>query len=138
MEVKLLDLLNIYEKEIRKHTKNKRSIYNFDRFKMQNILEVKEALESNKKYKCFYNIFLIFEPKVRVVMALNIKDKLLNHYVTRFILQPKLEKYLDIRNVATRKNMGTDYGRKLILKYLEKNKKYKSLYFKIGYCKIFL
>lgn len=39
---------------------------------------------------------------------------------------PKLEKYLDMRNVATRKNMGSDYGIKLIKKYMNqlKNKNF--------------
>ena len=43
--------------------------------------------------------------KRQIVMSLNIKDKIINHYVSRFILIPKLDKYLDIRNCATRKNI---------------------------------
>ena len=38
-------------------------------------------------------------------LSINIKDKIINHYVSRFILIPKLDKYLDIRNCATRKNI---------------------------------
>lgn len=122
-------ILEIYEKEIRKHTKNKRKIYGFDKYKMANIIEIKNTLENfPNNYFCLYNVFLIFEPKVRIVMALNVKDKIINHYITRHILLEKLEKYLDIRNVATRKNLGTDYARELIKKYLEKNKKYDHFY----------
>ena len=61
-------------------------------------------------------------------MSLNIKDKIINHYVTRYILIPKLEKYLDIRNTATRKNMGYNYAIKLLKKYIEINKKYDKFY----------
>ena len=75
-----------------------------------------------------YNIFLIRNPKYRVVMSLDIKDKIINHYVTRFILISKLEKYLDFRNVATRKNLGRDYGIKLFKKYLEHFKTKQSCY----------
>ena len=44
------------------------------------------------------------------------------------ILEPKLTKYLDNRNIATRKGMGTDYGIRLMKKYLEINKKYDTFY----------
>ena len=117
-----LDLLHIYEKEIRKNTKNKRKVYLFEIYKMCYIKEIENILESKNRYICFYKIFLIFEPKVRVVMSLPIKDKVLNHYVTRYILTPKLEKYLDERNVATRKDMGVGLARKLFKKYLCKMK----------------
>ena len=61
-------------------------------------------------------------------MSLNIVDKLINHYISRTVLIPKLERYLDIRNVGTRKNMGTSYGLKLLKKYLTLNKKYGEFY----------
>ena len=117
-----LELLHIYEKEIRKNTKNKRKVYLFEIYKMSYIKEIENILESKNRYICFYKIFLIFEPKVRVVMSLPIKDKVLNHYVTRYILIPKLEKYLNQRNVATRKDMGVGLARKLFKKYLSKMK----------------
>lgn len=41
---------------------------------------------------------------------------------------PKLEKYLDYRNVATRKNMGSDYAIRLAKKYLETLKKNDEFY----------
>ena len=117
-----LELLNIYEKEIRKNTKNKRKVYLFEIYKMSYIKEIENILESSYTYSCKYQIFLIFEPKVRVVMSLPIKDKVLNHYVTRYILIPKLEKYLNQKNVATRKDMGVELARKLFKKYLSKMK----------------
>ncbi len=39
-----------------------------------------------------------------VVMSLDLNDKIINHFITKFVLEPKLEKYLDIRNIATRWN----------------------------------
>ena len=59
---------------------------------------------------------------------MNIKDKIINHYVARHILIKKLDKYLDIRNTATRQGMGHDYAIKLLIKYLEEEKKYGKFY----------
>ncbi len=128
MEVNIYDLLDIYEKEVSKNTKNKRKVNNFERNKMENIYDIKNILESNNYKVDKYNIFSINRPKYRIVMSLNIKDKIINHYVTRYILVSKLDKYLNIRNCATRKNMGYDYAIKLLLKYLEENKKYGRFY----------
>ena len=61
-------------------------------------------------------------------MSLNIHDKLINHFMTRYVLEPKLTKYLDNRNIATRVGLGCDYGIKLIKKYINKMKKYNNFY----------
>lgn len=100
LKVRFNDLLNIYD-EISKNVKNKKKLYNFEKNKMQNITIALNKINNFDKEK--YNIFLIKEPKERIVMSLNIIDKIINHYVARTILIPKLEKYLDIRNTATRK-----------------------------------
>ena len=55
--------------------------------------------------------------KKRVILSLNVSDKIINHYFTRYVLEKKLDKYLDIRNVASRKGYGVSYGRKLLNKY---------------------
>ncbi len=123
------NLLEIYEKEISKNVKNKKRVYQFEINKMQNIGNIITMLNNSNIGHKHYNIFLIYEPKVRLVMSLSVKDKIINHFVTRYILEAKLTKYLDIRNCATRKNMGTDYAIKLVKKYLTKMKnKYECFY----------
>ena len=52
-------------------------------------------------------------------MSLSLPDKVVNHYFTTNYLIPTLDKKLDDRNVATRKNKGTDYALKLVKKYIE-------------------
>lgn len=128
IKVNIDGLLNLYEKEISKNVKNKQKLFTFERNKMQNIKSIISILETGIYDGGIYNIFLIREPKHRIVMSLNIKDKLINHYVSRYVLEKRLTKYLDDRNIATRKNMGTDYGIKLVKKYLELNKKYDKFY----------
>ena len=104
------NLLRIYETEISKNVKNKKKLYDFEINKMQYVEDIINMLNNGVVGHKHYNIFLIFEPKCRLVMSLSVKDKVINHFVTRYILEAKLSKYLDCRNVATRKGMGTDYA----------------------------
>ena len=128
MKVIYQQLLDIYDKEIRINCRNKNKVYNFEKYKIQNITSIYNSLINNDYKPRKYNIFIIRDPKYRIVMSLSIRDKTINHYLARHILIPKLEKYLEMRNIATRKNMGSDYGIKLVKKYLEKNKKYGKFY----------
>lgn len=128
VKANVYDLISIYEKEICKNTKNKNKINIFERNKIQNIFDIKSIIESGNYTVSRYNIFSIGRPKYRIVMSLSIKDKIINHYVARNILINKLDKYLDIRNCAARRNMGYDYGIRLLLRYLEENKKYDKFY----------
>jgi hypothetical protein len=127
-EITLQDVYRIYKNEIRKNVKNKKKIYFFEKHLMANLSSVLSDLY-NPNYKVNkFNIFIVKEPKTRVVMSLNLHDKLVNHVFTRKILNPKLEKYFDERNVANRKGKGMDYGIKLLKRYLELNKKYDNIY----------
>lgn len=133
--VKMMDnlnvsnLLNIYENEISKNVKNKRKLYDFEINKMQYIEDIIKMLKNGLVGNKHYNIFLIYEPKCRLVMSLSVKDKVINHFVTRYVLEKKLTKYLNDRNVATRKGMGTDYAIKLVKKYINELKcKYDNFY----------
>lgn len=128
MKVNVYDLIDIYEKEVSGNTKNKRKINIFERNKIENIYDIKNIIESANYVAGKYNIFSINKPKYRIVTSLNVKDKIFNHYIARNILVNKLDKYLDIRNCATRKNMGYDYGIKLLIKYLNEYKKYGRFY----------
>jgi len=121
-------ILDLFESEISKNVKNKHKVYMFEKNKFQNINHIINVLQSGNYNGGKYNIFLIKEPKHRIVMALDISDKIINHFIARYVLEKKLTKYLDPRNIATRKNMGTDCGIKMLKKYLELNKKYGEFY----------
>ena len=135
--ITFVNLLNIYEKEVSKNVKNKKKLVKFEINKVQNITNIIDMLNRGKIGHEHYNIFLIYEPKCRLVMSLSIKDKIINHFVTRYALEAKLTKYLDLRNVATRKGMGTDYGIKLVIKYLKRLKNNKFYILKIDISKYF-
>lgn len=127
-EVTVINVLNIYEQEISKHIKNKNRIYNFENNKMQNVSNIVNMLHNSCVGHRNYNIFLIYEPKCRLVMSLPVKDKIINHFVTRYSLEKNLTKYLDPRNCATRLGMGNSYAVKMVKSYIEKNKKYQNFY----------
>lgn len=120
------DIKCVYEDYIVKGCNNNKKLYMFEKHKMLNISNICNRLIDYKV--SMYNIFLIRHPKYRIIMSLNMYDKVINHYITLKYLIPNLTKYLDDRNIATRKGYGTDYGIKLIKKYIEKNKKYGKFY----------
>lgn len=119
--ISISDIKDVY-KEIRSNTKNKSKIYKFEEFYSLNISKIKEVFD-NKNYKVGkYNIFLIREPKYRIIMSQEIFDKLINHVVARRFLLPGLDKSLINTNVATRVNKGTHYGIKYLKEYLNELK----------------
>lgn len=128
MIITLDEALEVYSKVVSKNCRNKKKLIRFERCMMTILTDNINRVNNNSYTPCKYNIFLIRRPKFRIVMSLSIIDKIINHIVTVKYLIPTLDKYLDIRNVATRKEMGADYGVKLIKKYIEENKKYDNFY----------
>ena len=115
--------------EICRNTKNKKRVEKYKQFKCANIYDVYNTLK-NKEYKPGkLNVFEIYEPKKRRIVSQEMKDKLVNHLVARYILYPSILPCLIDENVASRKNMGTNKGIKLANKYRKIcNIKYKRYY----------
>ncbi len=107
---------------IRNHVNNKKIIYRFDMYKSVNLYRILDDLIKRKYVFGKYNIFLIKEPKYRIILSENINDKIVNHLVSRYILLPLLEPKLIDSNVATRKNKGSGHGFKLLKNYLRQAK----------------
>lgn len=117
IDIKYLE--KIYFTQVRKNTKNKRKLFKFEEFYTINMIDTLNKLDNYKIDK--YNIFLIREPKVRVIMSLNIKDKIINHAIGNILINI-LEPSLINTNVATRKEKGTHYGIRYIKKYINELK----------------
>lgn len=106
---------SIYKK-LRVSTKNKKEVLRFSNYLNMNSFDILNKLY-NKEYKFDkYRIFLINEPKYRLVMAEKFEDKIVNHLFTEYVLKPSLEPSLIYTNVATRE----DKGSKVAYKYFEK------------------
>ena len=129
MRVDYYELRDIYKSEINKNVKNKKRLYKFELKREQYLLNMYNEIKNNTYNGGKYNLFLIYKPKLRVIMSQSVYDKTINHYITRTVLEPKLTKYLCDNNVATRKGMGTSKGIELLKGYIEENKKYDKFYF---------
>lgn len=128
------NIIYIYDKRIKLNTKNKHKLEIFENNYVSNTYYIKKILESKKYIPGKYNIFMIKEPKIRLIMSQNVIDKVINHLVSEYFLVNILDKYLIPNNIATRKNKGTHYGIKILKKYLNelKNKEFYILKFDIS------
>lgn len=111
--VTINNLLDCYY-DIKKNTKNRDKLVKYDMFISSNIINLYNKLINGKYKHGIYNIFLIYEPKLRVIMSENINDKI----ICKYYLVDIIDKKLINSNIATRKNMGSSYGIKLIKKYI--------------------
>ena len=116
------NIMNMYDKVVSKNTKNKRKIEKFNDYYSCNIINIKNIIQSKNYIPGKYNIFFIYEPKLRIIMSQNIKDKLINHLVAKYFLVDTLDKTFIETNIATRINKGTHYGLMTTKKYLNKMK----------------
>ena len=117
----ICSLENIIKESKNINIKNKSKLERFNDYFSINTVTIYNEL-NNKTYKVGkYNIFKIYEPKERIIMSLNLKDKIVNNLVSKYILNV-LDKSLIEENIATRKNKGSSYGIKLLKKYLNEIK----------------
>lgn len=115
--------------DICKKTKHRNKIVKFDMFYSLNINNIYRDLK-NRTYKhSKYNVFLIKDPKYRIVMSEGIKDKVINHIVSNKFLKDTIYPKLIDENVATRVGKGTSEAIRLCKKYfLRMNNKYENFY----------
>lgn len=92
---------NIKNKKKREHLRQYRCMY---------ISRIYTILRNRNFQIGVYNTFTIYEPKKRIVVSLNLQDKIINHLVSSFILVPAIEPCLINGNVASRKGFGTRKG----------------------------
>ena len=101
------------------HTcQNKRGLYEFAMFEQARVMKLLETLQRREYWPNKYRCFMIFEPKPRLVMSQSINDKTVNHFVAKHYLLPLLERTLIDTNVATRKDKGAKYAKKMIQRYI--------------------
>lgn len=124
----LENLIEVYE-NIKKNTKNKEKIVRFELFYSSNLVSILEELvERNYQHKG-YEVFLINDPRYRVIMSETIHDKIVNHLVSQYALMPILERKMIDQNVAVRKDRGTKKGIYYFKKYINHLKeKYDDIY----------
>lgn len=108
--------------KIKRNCKNKKAIYDYKLYLNENLYRVLELLYKREYKFSKYRIFMIRDPKFRIIMSENIHDKLVNHMVSKYILLPSLESKLIDTNVATRIGKGSGYAFDMFIKYIDKLK----------------
>ena len=108
--------------KIKRNCKNKQAIYNYKLYLNENLYRVLELLYKREYKFSKYRIFMIRDPKFRIIMSENIPDKLVNHMVSKYILLPCLESKLIDTNVATRIDKGSGYAFDKFCDYVNKLK----------------
>ncbi len=120
---KELSLKNIYFafNKVKSNIGNKKELFDFLLNKNTKLINIYNKLY-NRNYKFNkYHIFLIKEPKYRLVMSENIEDKVVNHFIAEFYLRKYIDNSLIYSNVATRIGKGSKVALDLFKKYLEKD-----------------
>ena len=103
---------------IYKNTCHKAKLVRFELTKTSNIVKIYNTL-NNKHYNHLkYNIFIIREPKYRIIMSELMYDKIVNHLISKYVLIPTLSRKLIEQNVATRTGKGSKEGIRYMKKYI--------------------
>lgn len=110
--------------------KNKEKVEKFMLYKSEHIINIRNKLISKNLDFSKYSIFLITDPKCRVIMSQSIEDKVINHLVAKYLLVDVYENIYTNSMCATRIGKGASYGIHLLKKYLNKIKyKYTNFYY---------
>lgn len=102
--------------------KNKEKAEKFMLYKSEHIINIRNKLMSKNLDFSEYSIFLITDPKCRVIMSQSIEDKVINHLVAKYLLVDNYENKYTNSMCATRKDKGASYGIKLLKNYINKIK----------------
>ena len=113
------NILSVYKK-IKNSTKNKKDVYNYELNLNQNLLDTLFSLSKSAYVFSKYNIFLVREPKYRLIMSESFPDKVVNHLFSKYVLSYALQSTLINSNVATRKDKGSKEAYRLFIKYTNK------------------
>lgn len=128
---KICDIDNIMDMahKVVINTTNKRKVDRFETFYSEEIVYIKSILENKSYIPGKYNIFLIREPKMRLIMSSSIRDKIVNHLVSKYFLVDYFDGSFIESNIATRRKKGTHYGLGLVKKYINECKRKGNVYY---------
>lgn len=103
---------------IYKNTCHKAKLVRFELTKTSNIVKIYNTLKNKHYNHLKYNIFIIQEPKYRIIMSKLMYDKIVNHLISKYVLIPTLSRKLIEQNVATRTGKGSKEGIRYMKKYI--------------------
>lgn len=116
-------------KNIYSNTCHKEKLIKFELVYTSNITKIYNTLLNRHYNHLKYNIFIIKEPKYRIIMSELMYDKIINHLISKYVLIPSLVPKLIEQNVATRVEKGSKEGIKYMKKYINSIKEnYNDIY----------
>lgn len=68
-DITISKILKIYNEEVSKNVRNKKKINDFEKYKITYLESIYNVLISNNYKTLRYNIFLIRDPKYRIIMS---------------------------------------------------------------------
>lgn len=114
---------------IYKNTCHKAKLVRFELTKTSNIVKIYNTLKNKHYNHLKYNVFIIKEPKYRIIMSELMYDKIVNHLISKYVLIPTLSRKLIEQNVATRTGKGSKEGIRYMKKYINSIKEnYDNIY----------
>ena len=78
----IIDMTNNVCRTVR----NKRKVNRFEAYKLEYIFSIYKRLNEKDLNVGKYNIFMITDPKCRIIMAQEIEDKIINHLIAKYTL----------------------------------------------------
>lgn len=118
---KMLDYnkINKVFNKVRISTKNKKEVMKFSFNLNENFMDILLKLYKEEYTFNNYRIFLIREPKYRLIMSECIEDKIVNHLFSNELIK-SLENSLIDTNVATRKEKGSKMAYDKFINFVNK------------------
>jgi hypothetical protein len=103
------DFTNLYRAYLaaRRGKRNKIEIIKFESLLSSNLLQLKEQLMNKSYCPGPYRVFVIREPKERVIMAPRFRDRVVQHSLCDNVLNPVFERHLIPFTFANRRYKGT-------------------------------
>lgn len=105
--------------DVLRKNRNKEKSLEFRKSFNINLIDIRNKLLNNNYRFSKYKIYMIKDPKYRIIMSENISDKIVNHLVSRYILLPSIEKCNIDTNVATRIGKGSSCAFSCFYKYVK-------------------
>lgn len=110
----------LYEahRRARKGKRGKKEIINYEINLASNLWKAKQKLDSGS-YRCGkYHEFTIYEPKQRLIQAMDYGDRVVQHSICDNALTPYVKAHVVTDNAACQKGKGTHYALKRLTKHL--------------------
>lgn len=113
---------NLYEahKNCRKSKQHKGEVVRFEVSLATNLEKIRKEIITHKYKMGKYRMFLIYEPKKRVIEAPCYRDRIVIRCFCEQVLKPKIEKKLIYDNAACRKGKGTHFSINRLEKFLKR------------------